>query len=234
MTAKSADLAEISKARPSLAQRIRRALGAVRRSVSVDTFDVFVRSVTEEDRAFRDPPGYRFAFATAEEIDGCAVRHTELDERERREGIERIRAGHRATVAFHGSTIVFSMWVNPRNLNVPLHVKRRLRPHQAFIYKAFTSPDHRGKGLYEAGMRFVLADLARRGQTELVGYAHVKKAISRKGLAALRFESIGRFTRLSLAGWHRTFVSAKLAAHLPPVEPTTAPASPPAAAGHRP
>ena len=90
-----------------------------------------------------------------------------------------------------------------------------LADDQVFIYKAYTSPEHRGKCLYKLGMRFVLADLAERGMRELVGYAHVKKRISRKGLATLEFESRGRFDVVSVPGWRRTLVSRKLAEHFP-------------------
>jgi hypothetical protein len=90
-------------------------------------------------------------------------------------------------------TAVFSMWVNPRNLNVPGQIKRALTKEQAFIYKAFTSPHHRGKRLYQAGMGFVLADLHARGLAELVGYAHTNKESSRAGLARLEFTSVGHY-----------------------------------------
>jgi hypothetical protein len=107
------------------------------------------------------------------------------------------------------------MWMNPRNINIPGHIKRRLGPQQAFIYKAFTSPDHRGRKLYELGMRFVLAELAKEGKSELLGYAHVNKAVSRKGLAAVEFESIGRFQRVGVTGFTRVFVSSRLREVLP-------------------
>lgn len=111
--------------------------------------------------------------------------------------------------------IVFTMWMNPRNTNIPRHIKRKLGPHQAFIYKAFTSPQHRGRKLYEHGMRFVLAELARQGKTELLGYAHVGKTISRKGLAALEFESIGRFRRIRAGRFGWVLISRELAGALP-------------------
>ena len=59
--------------------------------------------------------------------------HTELDECERREGLARLRLGHGVVVATHDREVVFTMWVNPRNLNVPGLVKRRLSPSQWFI-----------------------------------------------------------------------------------------------------
>jgi len=193
----------------------------MRRSVGLDVFDVFGRAVMPPDRDFAAPPGYRFAWAGEDEIAACDPRHTELDERERAEGIVRLSLGHRAVIAFHGDTAVFTMWANPRNVNVPGMIKRRLGPHQTFIYKAFTSPEHRGRKLYESGMRFVLADMAREGKTELVGYAHVDKLVSRKGLAALSFRSLGRFAVLRAPGWTRTLVGRTLAASFPEATPRT-------------
>jgi hypothetical protein len=182
------------------ALRARHALGRLRRSTGVDTFDVFVREVSEEHRSFCAPDGYRFAWGTPEQLAACEQHHTELDAHELQAGRQRLLLGHRLVLGLHRAPdgrelAVFSMWVNPRHLNVPGHLKRRLRDDQVFIYKAYTSPDHRGRRLYEAGMRFVLHDLAGRGMKELVGYAHVGKTVSRKGLAALGFTSRGRFRR---------------------------------------
>lgn len=203
-------------------QPVRRVLGRVRRAFVLDTFDVFRRGVTAADREFRDPDGYHFFLAGPRDVARCEERHTELDERERREGIARLAMGHAciaatpaAPAAGEPAPIVFSMWMNPRNLNIPRHVKRRLRPHQAFIYKAFTSPEHRGRKLYESGMRFALASLARDGKTELLGYAHTGKEVSRKGLAAVRFDSIGRFQRIGIGNACFVLVSKELAASLP-------------------
>lgn len=194
---------------------LRRALGKVRRSVGVDTFDVFGRAVRPEDREFRAPDGYRFSWATPAEIRGCDAYHTELDEGERERGAVRLGFGHRAVIVHHGDTPVFTMWVNPRNVNVPGAIKRQLHDDQVFIYKAFTSPDHRGKSLYKAGMAFVLADLAERGMRELIGYAHVKKKVSRKGLSTLGFDTKGRFWVSFALGASHVFQSNQLKASFP-------------------
>lgn len=184
-------------------QDLRRAIGRLRWSVVWDTFDVFVRDVVPADSPFEAPPGYVFGWGTADDVRGCEQHHTELGERDRERGAERLGIGHRVVVARSGSTIVFTMWVNPRHLNVPGYVKRALSPGEVFIYKAYTSPDHRGRKLYQAGMRFVLADLAERGARRLVGYAHVAKDVSRAGLDRLGFRSLGTFTG---RGFRRPFV----------------------------
>ena len=208
-----------SEASPSPLLRVRRLLGRVRRRFAVDTFDVFVRPVPEDAR-FEPPAGYEFRFGTADDVARCDPHHTELDERERREGARRLGFGHRVVVAETAlaeaaGTIVFTMWVNPRNLNVPGLLKRALAPTQWFIYKAFTSPEHRGRKLYESGMLFVLHEMRAAGLEELVGYAHVNKGVSRKGLAALQFTSAGRATRVDWPGFRRTRLSPELAARFP-------------------
>lgn len=174
--------------------RLKSAAGRVRWSIVWDTYDVFVRDVVAEDAVFEAPDGYRFEWGTADDVLAFDAHHTELDVTARARGAERIGLGHRVVVGRSDDGVaVFTMWVNPRNLNVPGYVKRRLGDHQVFIYKAYTSPDHRGRKLYQAGMRFVLADLAERGMTQLVGYAAVTKTVSRAGLSRLAFRSAGTF-----------------------------------------
>ncbi len=212
--------------------RLRRLLGRFRRRFELDVFDVFTRPVPP-DPVFEAPPGYTFRWGSAEDVQRCDPYHTELDERERREGVLRLALGHRVVLGValgvepgvdaglepepgvDRNVAVFSMWVNPRNLNVPDLVKRKLTAGQWFIYKAFTSPDHRGRKLYEAGMQFVLAEMARQELSELVGYAHVKKSVSRKGLARLSFESAGRLLSVRVPGWQGTFLSRRLEQRFP-------------------
>lgn len=201
--------------------RLRKLLGRARRRFALDTYDVFLRPVPA-DPSFAASQGYEFRFGSAEDVERCDPFHTELDERERRAGVRRLALGHRVVLALHGpapGTVVFTMWTNPRNLNVPGLMKRALAPGQWFIYKAFTSPEHRGRGLYESGMRFVLSEMRRTGLSELVGYAHVKKAISRKGLAALEFRSAGRATEVAWPGLKLAFLSRDLRARFPKAVP---------------
>lgn len=192
--------------------RARRALGRVRRRLEVETYDVFSRQVGESPPAVEAQEGYSLRWAAPGEIDACDEAHTELDAAQRADGERRLTLGHRAVIGTHGRSglVVFTMWENPRNLNIPGLVKLPLGPHQSFIYKAFTSPEHRGRKLYQAGMRFVLAELAHEGKTELIGYAHVKKAASRRGLDRVAFGSLGRFWSIPAPRGRRTIVSRAL------------------------
>jgi predicted GNAT family acetyltransferase len=196
----------------------RKFLGRIRRSFQLERYDVFTRAVPLEPE-FVAPPGYVFDWGTEQDVDACRPFHTELNAYERRTGKARLRSGHGIVVGLFDGEVVFSMWVNTRNLNVPGLVKRRLSPEQWFIYKAFTSPEHRGRGLYEAGMEFVLDEMGRQGLRELVGYAHTKKSISRKGLARLRFSCAGPIHTLQVPGLRRIFVSKQLEASFPDSEP---------------
>ena len=197
---------------------IRKTLGRVRRRFGVDTFDVFRRAVPEDTRV-EIPEGYRFAWGKSQDIANANEYDTELDARERDLGVARLGFGHKVVVAFHDERPVFTMWANPRQLNVPGLLKRKLAPHQWFIYKAYTSPDHRGKKLYETGMRYVLAEMKAAGMSELIGYAHVKKRISRKGLARLSFESVGVVRQFRAPGVLWTRVSRDLQCYFPDSTP---------------
>ncbi len=197
---------------------LRKLAGRVRRLFGIDIYDVF-RRVVPQDSAPLETTDYRFAWGRAEDIATCTEHHTELDQGERELGIRRLGLGHRVVVAFHGETPVFTMWANPRHVNVPRLMKRKLGDHQWFIYKAYTSPEHRGRKLYENGMRFVLAEMRAAGKTELIGYAHVKKRISRKGLARLSFESIGLVRQFRGPGIVWTRVSRDLACYFPETTP---------------
>jgi len=208
----------MDSAPPNPLVRLRKLLGRIRRRFALDTYDVFLRPVPA-DATFAPPTGYSFRWGTPADVERCELHHTELDERERRAGAWRLGLGHRVVLGLAGETVVFSMWVNPRNLNVPGLMKRALGPGQWFIYKAYTSPEHRGRKLYESGMRFVLTEMRAAGQRELVGYAHVKKAVSRKGLAALEFASAGRVTQLAWPLVQRTFLSKDLLRSFPRAVP---------------
>ncbi|HVS19262.1 MAG TPA: hypothetical protein VMT18_11725 [Planctomycetota bacterium] len=203
---------------PAPLVRVRKLLGRIRRAFAVDRYDVFVRRVPA-DADFADPQGYRFRWGDPQDVLGCDEFHTELDGRERREGAARLGLGHRVVLGLSGDTPVFSMWVNPRCLNLPGILKRALAPGQWFIYKAYTSPEHRGRKLYQSGMRFVLAEMRRTGLQELVGFAHVKKTVSRAGLAAVEFEDAGRLVHVHWPVLEFTRVSPRLAQRFPRAVP---------------
>ena len=200
-------------------RNLRRLAGRVRWSLVNDRFDVYVRPVEAAHARFDAPQGYRFAFGGPAELERCTSHHTDLHALDHEHGRLRLESGHRLVLGYAGVEPVFTMWVNPRNLNVPEQLKRRLTDHQEFIYKAFTSPDHRGKRLYQAGMAFVLADMARRGLRELVGYAHTAKRASRGGLDRLGFSSVGHYRVFGLRGSPRVRVSPRLARRFPQVVP---------------
>jgi hypothetical protein len=205
---------------PSPWLRPRRALGRLRHRFVWDTYDVFAREVLPADAELEVPAGYRVRFGDPRDLSRCTAEHTELSPRDREVGAQRLEIGHRLVVVVEETdTPVFTMWVNPRHLNVPGLVKRRLRPDQVFIYKAFTSPHHRGRRLYQLGMRFVLQDLQARGLRELVGYAHLAKDVSRRGLAATGFRDVGRFRAI---GWRTkpwVLADATLRANFPAAVP---------------
>ena len=199
--------------RPAPKSVLRRAAGAIRWSFVFDRFDVFTRGVEASDNKFIAPAGYKFRFGTAEDLDRCNERDTELGLTDREHGKLRLGAGHRLVLGLAGELPIFTMWINPRHLNIPGDLKRRLSADQVFIYKAFTSPDHRGRKLYQAGMAFVLADLAANGKRELVGYAHAQKQASRGGLARLGFHSAGTYRNLGLRSLRFTICSRRLNRH---------------------
>lgn len=192
----------------------------MRWNVVRDTYDVFVRDVAPADGVFEAPEGYRFDWGHAEQVRELDPYHTELDAADREHGAQRLeKLEHRLVIGAANGVAVFTMWVNPRNLNVPHYVKRALGSHQVFIYKAFTSPDHRGRRLYQAGMRFVLADLAERGLTQLVGYAARAKKVSRAGLSRLEFRTAGSFSGYGYGRPQFVRTSAELRANFPTVVP---------------
>lgn len=204
--------------------RARKALGRVRRSVALDVYDFFVcRWKEHEDglAAVQPPEGYRIGYASAEEIAAADEHHTELDQRERDEGVIRLGFGHRCVAVFHGNLLVFTMWENPHNVNVPGLVKRRLSPKQSFLYKAYTSPEHRGQRLYQAGLAFALRSIASEGKAETVGYAHIKKKASRAGLARLGYHEVGRVRQLQAPGLKKTWTNSAFDTAFPEEVPRT-------------
>jgi hypothetical protein len=211
-------MSEPARAATAPLLRLKKLLGRIRRRFAIDVYDVFRRAVPPDAR-LEVPAGYAFRWGGAEDVERCDPFHTELDPRERASGVRRLALGHRIVIGSREGVSVFTMWVNPRNLNVPGLLKRRLGPGQWFIYKAYTSPEHRGKKLYESGMRFVLAEMRSQGLTELVGYAHVKKAVSRKGLAALAFDGAGRAVQVNFPAFSRTFLSRRLVESFPEAVP---------------
>lgn len=194
---------------------LRRALSDLRWSIHNDLHDAFVRNVLPADLEPPKVQGYELRFGTAADLDRATLHDTELTPRCIEHGRRRLEIGHRLVVACWDGLPVFTMWVNPRNFNVPGQVKRKLQHDEVFIYKAFSSPDHRGKRLYQAGMALVLCDLAENSMRRLVGYAHVKKGASRAGLARVGFEAAGGWRTVGFKGLHRALCDREFESNFP-------------------
>lgn len=66
----------------------------------------------------------------------------------------------------------------------------------AYMYKAFTHPDYRGRRLYGAGMALALKALEERGITKLVTTVHTNNFASLASCRRLGYEQIGRIWTL--------------------------------------
>ncbi len=195
--------------------RLRRALSDLRWSVHNDRHDAFVRNVLPADCERPQVEGYELRFGTDADLDCATLHDTELTPACIEHGRRRLEIGHQFVVATSDGLPVFTMWINPRHLNVPGELKRKLKDDEVFIYKAFTSPDHRGKRLYPAGMALVLSDLAQRSMRRLVGYAHVKKGASRAGLARVGFETAGSWRTVGFKGLRRALCDREFESNFP-------------------
>jgi hypothetical protein len=66
----------------------------------------------------------------------------------------------------------------------------------AYMYKAFTHPDYRGKALYGIGVTKALEALASRGVTRLVTSINRANFDSRSGCRKIGFKSLGNLWTL--------------------------------------
>jgi RimJ/RimL family protein N-acetyltransferase len=71
-----------------------------------------------------------------------------------------------------------------------------LPANAAYMYKAFTHPDYRGRRLYGVGMALALKALAERGITKLVTTVHTNNFASLSSCRRLGYQRIGRFWTL--------------------------------------
>ncbi len=71
--------------------------------------------------------------------------------------------------------------------------------NMAYMYKAFTHPDYRGKALYGIGVTKALEGLASRGVTRLVTSVNRVNFASRAGCHKIGFQSLGNLWTLGTA-----------------------------------
>lgn len=72
--------------------------------------------------------------------------------------------------------------------------------HMAFVYKAFTHPDFRGRGLYAQLGRLALLELSDRGITALVATADWTNRAALASCYRIGYQSLGKICRLGLGG----------------------------------
>lgn len=80
-------------------------------------------------------------------------------------------------------------------------------PAYVYMYKGFTSPEHRGKQLHAYGMAHAAEDARCRGYRGLISYVEVQNEGSLRSVARLGYRTFGTCVRLPVFGRTLTFSS---------------------------
>ncbi len=142
-------------------------------------------------------PEFQFRFLTAKEVSGFAA-----DPKNDLDASFAVRATRGLDLCFaaiaSGGQLASYSWYASGSIEPEHHlgVAMSLPTDVAYMYKAFTHPDYRGRRLYAATVALALKNLAHRGVTKLVTTIEWTNFASLRGCRRLGFQELGRLSTI--------------------------------------
>ena len=121
-----------------------------------------------------------------------------------REAERRMREGQVCAVVRHGSEVIAYCWLTDQpewvaeigRLVVP-------RPHEVYLYDAFTAPAWRGRGLFQAMLMRLLAYARAQGRRRALIFVLNRNRASRRAIERTGFELFQAVSRVKVWGLKR-------------------------------
>ncbi|HEY5896769.1 MAG TPA: GNAT family N-acetyltransferase [Burkholderiales bacterium] len=121
---------------------------------------------------------------------------------------EAIRRGDACYGVCRGGRLISSSWYSTRPTPIgPPEAVAHFDAQWVYMYKAFTQPSHRGRRLYEAGVRRALEHYRAKGARGLLSYVEATNLDSLAALRRMGFRIFGSAYLLRLFGRQFAFSS---------------------------
>lgn len=131
----------------------------------------------------------------------------EVDEEDRRFSLERIAAGDRLFIGEADGQIVFYGWARLDAMEVGHRDEEPLPPGVAYVFKLFTTPRYRGKGIMKAAYSHIAGSLAEAGCSRAILWVYPDNVASIRATLAAGFRRVGSIYDLKILGlrWSRVW-----------------------------
>lgn len=111
----------------------------------------------------------------------------------------RLVEGHAAVIGESDGTLTFIAWLAFGTLRIDELARTwQIPPRQAVLYDVRTMPEHRGRGLYPAALRWVQGALAEMHISRCWIYAERSNTASLRGIAKAGFTHVGSMRSLRI------------------------------------
>lgn len=138
---------------------------------------------------FASDPAIRWGFVDRSTLlEQVRARPLDMDEAFVQAALDR---GDRCFGAISEGTLVSYGWYSSLPTPVTEDLTIHFNPAHAYMYKAYTSPAHRGKRLHGTGMGMALGALAQEGSQGLLSYVRSNNFASLRSCFRLGYQDIG-------------------------------------------
>jgi GNAT superfamily N-acetyltransferase len=104
----------------------------------------------------------------------------------------RFAEGHTAVIGERGAAVAFIAWLAAGRLRIDeLALTWRIPPKHAVVYDVYTTPEHRGQGVYTDALAWIRAKLAEENIVRCWIYAEQSNRASIRGISKAGFAYAG-------------------------------------------
>ena len=193
--------------RGGLAGVLRKAAG---RLFSRQTYVLLECRLNERGVSLPVPPGLSFSWVAVSDLGDFHQHEMASTDRSEQISAERLRRGDRCAAGIVDRRPATSLWLTSQLRELP---NRRLPVggKAVFVYKTFTVPEMRGRGLHRAVLQWALGSLREEGFERAWVDIETTNTPSLRAVKAVGFAEVGRFTTYTLGGVPFTTIPKHLA-----------------------
>lgn len=186
---------------PSLLKRIIRRF--TRLIWSRESFEAYLLDLASLPPAPSIPQGIQFRIhgPEAAEILLRAGKEYDLENLSREKLQEQFDGQELLVCGWYGEKLTYYGWAQFRKRRLARHTSVPIGSGNAFIYRCFTHPEFRGRGIYPAALHFLCAHLAASGFKRAFIDHHVRNTASGKGILRAGFRTAGNYKVTGILGF---------------------------------
>lgn len=152
----------------------------------------------DELRRIKPDIAVEYRFGDISDINRLDMEHHEYDSDARQFALERLQQGDRVILGDYQGRVIFYHWLMFRTMELAYRRYMPISSNRAYIYKAFTVREYRGRQVLPSFYGFISNYLRQRGINKIVVTVNSRNVSALRGTTKGGFRPIGNIFRVRI------------------------------------